>query len=212
MENNLIKKEEKVRLSIIETIKTLHIPETSRQLRSIAQFLEDNQTHRIWLIGNGGSHHTASHFASDLSALGFDTMCLTDSPSRITAITNDFGWKDVYTIQMIHGHFKKGDILFVASVHGGIKRTQDRGIWSNNLILAIQLAKGYPPYESPSQNNNKVIAFLGFDGGIIKGLVDYPIIVSSKTSGIVEGIHSLLTHIIIELIKQIREENLKKNE
>ena len=65
-----------------------------------------NQGARIFFIGNGGSAATASHFANDLSigsrswALPYRVCALTDNQAIITAIANDYGYDDVFALQL----------------------------------------------------------------------------------------------------------------
>lgn len=150
-----------------------------------AQILSKSKLSRIFLIGNGGSASTASHFASDLSSLGFDTKCLTDNVSRLTAIANDFSWDEVYTKQFYK--LLPNNVLIAISVHGGdIER-------SNNLIEATLFAKA---------KGAKTLSLVGCDGGQLAQLCDFSIIVPSDLTPIIEGVHSVLTHIICERVKE----------
>lgn len=167
-----------------EISKTLtKIPEGN--LEKFAQILIESKAHRICLAGNGGSSATASHFASDLSALGFDTICLTDSTSKLTALTNDFGWDSAYLKQLVH--LKPEDVFIAISVHGGDKE------WSNNLVKAALFSK---------DKGAKVLSLLGCDGGELVKISDCSIIVSSDETYVIEGIHSVLAHAICQKVKE----------
>jgi len=159
------------------------IPEEN--LEKFAQLLLDSKTHRIWLIGNGGSSSSASHFASDLSAIGFDTICLTDNVSRLTAITNDYSWEDVFINQL--EHMRVEDILIAISVHGGSDS------WSCNLTKAAAFANG---------RGAKILSLTGFDGGKLAQFGDFGIIVPSERTYIIEGIHGVLFHVICKKIEE----------
>lgn len=143
---------------------------------------------QIWIAGNGGSASTASHLASDLMNLGFDVVSLVDNPSRISAITNDYGWEFVYVKQM--EHFKEGDIFIPISVHGGGKIGEE---WSGNLLLAEAWVRG---------RRGKTLSLIGCDGGRLKNHSDISIIVPDDTCCYVEGFHSLICHIICEKLKE----------
>jgi D-sedoheptulose 7-phosphate isomerase len=136
------------------------------------------------LIQNGGSASCASHFASDLASLGFDTICLTDNPARLTALVNDFGWEDTYVKQL--SWIKTGDILIAISVHGGADS------WSCNLVRAATFAKN---------RGAKILSLSGFDGGELAKLSDLSIIVPAERTYIIEGIHSILTHVICQMLE-----------
>lgn len=146
---------------------------------------------RVWLAGNGGSSATISHFASDLMNLGFDVFCMVDNKARLTALTNDYGWELVYTKQL--NYFKERDVLILMSVHGG------EGVLkgpSENLLLVTIHAK---------TSRGEILSLLGCDGGRLKDLSDVSIIVPSDSCCYVEGIHSLLCHIICERLKVEKE-------
>jgi len=140
---------------------------------------------RIWVAGNGGSSSTASHFVSDLTNLGFNATCLTDNVPCLTAYTNDYGWNEVFQRQL--QHMKKDDILVTISVHGGTDN------WSNNLILATIFANSM---------GAKTLSLIGHDGGELAKHSDFSIIVPSDNTYIIEGIHSILTHVICQKIKE----------
>ena len=143
---------------------------------------------RIFVAGNGGSANTSLHLTSDLMNLGFDVVCLNSNISRVTAITNDYGWEFVYTKQM--EHFKSGDIFIPISVHGGGKVGES---WSGNLLLAsIEAIK----------HGGKVLSLIGCDGGRLKEYSTHSIIVPDNSCCYVEGFHSLICHILCEKIER----------
>src|SRR3989338_7329567 len=62
---------------------------------------------RVFVIGNGGSASTATHFACDLNKYvsvekeqRFRVISLEDNIPLITALVNDEGWENVYTYQL----------------------------------------------------------------------------------------------------------------
>jgi len=148
---------------------------------------------RIWLAGNGGSASLCGHFASDLMNLGFDVCCMTDNVARLSALTNDYGWEYVYTIQM-ENHFKEGDVLFLCTVHGSVGR--EGSGWSANLASAAKYAK---------EKGGRVLLLSGNDGGRLKAIADRSLTIHSAEPYIVEGIHSVLTHLICSLLKEVSD-------
>ena len=151
-------------------------------------FLHGNAA-RIWTVGNGGSSATASHLASDLATLGFDTICLTDNTSRLTAVTNDHGWPIVYNV-IVENHFNSGDCLILFTVNGAAGKSDKGEDWSANLY---NLAKYIKDRDNPM---NTVIVFSGNRGGTIIGVSSICLGISSKDPYIVEGVHSILTHLV----------------
>ena len=152
-----------------------------------------NGNGRVFLCGNGGSASTVSHFASDLVTLGVNAICLNDNVSLVTAFTNDFGWNRVYKEQLACYQARAGDILIVASVHGGKGRALGEE-WSQNLVRACHYAK---------YHGLKVLALLGGDGGVIKNLADVSVIVPHDHPYVVEGCHSVITHLVCAVLRRI---------
>ncbi len=145
---------------------------------------------RIYLAGNGGSASTMSHFASDLANLGFDAFCLNDNLVRLTALANDKGWDRVY-LEQLRSLFRNGDVLVLASVHGGVGKDQGDE-WSQNLIQAakyVQFLEG------------TVLSLVGGNGGNLKELSSVCVVVPSWDAYHVEAIHSVLTHMLCGMLK-----------
>jgi D-sedoheptulose 7-phosphate isomerase len=147
----------------------------------------------IFTCGNGGSHCDAMHFAEELTGryrkdrkpLG--ALALGDA-SHVTCVSNDYGFKYIFSRQL-EGLARKGDVLIGISTSGK----------SENVIIAIETAK---------KKGMKTIALLGNDGGLIKGLVDLPIIVPAKTSDRIQEVHIKIIHTVIETIeRQLFPEN-----
>lgn len=162
------------------------------EAEQFADALKRHKKNKVWICGNGGSASNSIHLASDLMSLGFDVVCMNTNISVITALTNDFGWGSVYVRQMTH--FKPDDVLVVVSVHGGVPRptAESDKVWSDNLVRACKCAK---------QKKGLVLALLGGTGGEIKGIADLPIVVPHEDAYVVEGIHSVLAHLMCSYLK-----------
>lgn len=138
----------------------------------------------VFFIGNGGSATTASHFANDLS-IGtnnyekpFRVISLTDNIAVITAISNDFGYDEIFSRQLqVHG--KRGDVVVAISASGN----------SPNLLKAFDYARS---------GGIKTIAITAFDGGKMKALADDGIHVPTapKEYGPAEDAHMVLDHLV----------------
>uniref|UniRef100_A0A6M3LAS6 Putative SIS domain-containing protein n=1 Tax=viral metagenome TaxID=1070528 RepID=A0A6M3LAS6_9ZZZZ len=98
----------------------------------------------IYLIGNGGSASTCSHFANDLRSHGYRAMSLVDNVAIITKIANDTGYEYVFEEQL-ETLFTSDDVLIAISASGN----------SPNLIKAVEYANKL----------GTTIAIVGFDGG-----------------------------------------------
>ena len=138
------------------------------KIMSALKHIQNNGNGRVFLCGNGGSAGTASHMACDLFKMcGITAISLNENPPLTTAIINDEGWENLYTYQLQNYDIDAGDILIAFSVHGGVGK--DKGEeWSQNLNKAI---------EHVNNHNGTTIGFAGFDGGAMKDLCDYCIIV-----------------------------------
>jgi D-sedoheptulose 7-phosphate isomerase len=167
--------------------------------RSIELLIEswknDNQ---VFVIGNGGSASTATHFACDLNKWvsdraerRFRAFALVDNIPLVSALTNDNGWSDIYSEQL-RNFFRKGDLLVAISVHGG-SGSDRAGPWSQNLLKAVKYVK---------DNGGKVIGLAGFDGGVLRTAADSCIVVPAESTPHVEGMHLVLTHLMSEQLRK----------
>ncbi len=151
----------------------------------------------IYFAGNGGSATTASHFAQDLSEVGrkikgkgFRARSINDNISILTAISNDYSYNDVFSLQ-IQQSFDPGDILVVISASGN----------SPNVIKAVELAKA---------KKGVTVGLVGFDGGQLAKICDHVVHIQSKKGeyGPVEDIHLILNHMIVSyLMMELKQGN-----
>src|SRR6266700_4699801 len=126
---------------------TQYFAEVEQMLRSISQsnlqsvllLLEEayRNGHRIFIMGNGGSAATASHFALDLAkntiipgAPRLKAISLTDHVPLITAWSNDTAYEHVFAEQLAN-MIEAGDVVIGISTSGN----------SPNVINALRLAK-----------------------------------------------------------------------
>ncbi len=186
---------------MIEKVMSSFREVSDEQISVVAErLLAINQSGRkVWVVGNGGSSATASHFTSDLANLGFDVVCLTDNVPRLTALTNDYGWDEVY-FRMLAYRFKTGDCLIIFTVNGSVGKSQGGTDWSANLYKAARLVRF-----QPGSKDNTIVLFSGNDGGDIIKQASLHLTISSKDPYVVEGIHSVLAHLVCESIKEMRE-------
>ena len=150
---------------------------------------EGNQ---VFILGNGGSASTASHFACDLAKNTrqeglphFRVIGLTDNMAMFSALANDGGYENVFSEQLA-SLVRPGDIVIAISASGN----------SKNVINAAETAHRYEA---------TVIGFTGFDGGRLAQLANINIQVNSNIIEHVEDIHLMLEHLIVSSIKgQVR--------
>ncbi len=153
---------------------------------------------KVFIIGNGGSASTATHLACDLvknvAAPGLRALSLNDNIPLISALTNDNGFERVFTDQL-NSWIEPGDVLIAISVHGGAGRDK-AGAWSQNLIKAISYAK---------TRGARTIGITGFDGGLMKDLVDVWINTPSNDTFQVESLHVIVHHALCASLKKRAE-------
>lgn len=156
---------------------------------------------QIFVMGNGGSAATASHFVCDLAKntivdgkKRFKVIGLTDNIPLMTSWANDSGFDNLFSEQL-KNLIQKNDVVIAISSRG-VQKLDKKGLASQNLLKATNLAKRYQA---------KVIGLTGFDGGMIKKLSDICINVPGKSIAHIEAIHLALVHLICNcLYKKIK--------
>jgi D-sedoheptulose 7-phosphate isomerase len=161
-----------------------------RAIEAMFQAWKEERT--IFLIGNGGSASTATHFAADLvqctlspAKKRLKAVSLFDNIPLTSALVNDRGWDSVY-LEQLKTFARRGDVCIGISVHGGAGKDK-AGVWSQNLLQGLQYIKDL---------GGTTIGLIGFDGGAMKDLVDIPILVPVSSTPLVEGFHVVLHHLI----------------
>ena len=158
---------------------------SNSHLKDILALLEEVylQGHRIFIMGNGGSSATASHFALDLAkntimpgAPRVKAISLTDHVPLITAWSNDTAYEHIFAEQLIN-MIEPGDAVIGISASGN----------SLNVINALKVAKGARAV---------TIALLGAQGGQIKQMVDAYVLAPGQNIEQEEDAHLILAHII----------------
>lgn len=85
----------------------------------------------VWLVGNGGSASTASHFANDLRKIALiNAIAMSDQVPMITAYGNDNGWDNMFAYPL-RLYIKPDDCLVAISCSGN----------SHNVLEASKLAE-----------------------------------------------------------------------
>lgn len=156
--------------------------------RMIAEILDAYKKEaRIFVMGNGGSGTTASHFACDINKgccqdldKKFKVMCLNDNIPTLLALANDIGY-DVIFEEQLKNFFSPGDLVIGISGSGN----------SENVIRAIQYAKG---------NGGRTIGLCGFSGGRLAPLVDIAFIAEVDDMQKIEDVHVIAVHMIMQAV------------
>ncbi|MBA2285362.1 MAG: SIS domain-containing protein [Ktedonobacteraceae bacterium] len=169
------------------------------QLEQVLALLEEtyHAGHRVFVMGNGGSAATASHFALDLAkntimpgAPRLKAISLTDHVPLITAWSNDTAYEHVFAEQLAN-MIEPGDVVIGISASGN----------STNVINAIMLAKA---------SRAATIALLGAQGGRIKEIVDAYVLAPGQNIEQEEDAHMILTHVITRHMREVVREHASK--
>ena len=147
----------------------------------------------VFILGNGGSASTASHFVCDLAKNtrragwpGFRVIGLTDNMAILTAYANDDGYERVFAEQLI-SLVQAGDVVIAMSTSGN----------SPNVLEAVEAANA---------RGATTIGFTGFSGGRLASLVQWNVHVDSNCIEHVEDIHLMLEHMICKALRDEAEQ------
>ncbi|HEY4690080.1 MAG TPA: SIS domain-containing protein [Anaerolineae bacterium] len=153
----------------------------------------------IFILGNGGSAATASHFACDLAKgtqrIGvrpFRVIALTDNVPLITAWGNDTSYDRIFAEQL-RPLVQPDDVVIAISGSGN----------SPNVLEAVRLAR---------EAGARTIGWTGFQGGQLKDLVDVCVIVPSHVMEQIEDAHLIMEHAICTTLRAVRQPQLLQAE
>jgi D-sedoheptulose 7-phosphate isomerase len=143
----------------------------------------------VFLLGNGGSAATASHFACDLAKgtrthglPAFRAIALNENIPLLTAWANDVGYECVFAAQFLT-LVRPGDIVLLMSVSGT----------SPNILAVAHEAQ---------QKGIAVIALTGREGGKLAHLADLAICVPAHSVEQVEDVHLIIAHSLCVALKK----------
>jgi D-sedoheptulose 7-phosphate isomerase len=162
--------------------------ETIDQITSVLLRARD-RGHTIYLFGNGGSAALASHFACDLgkgtangSGKRFRVLALTDNVPLMTAWANDSAYEDIFAEQLAN-FIQPNDVAFAISGSGN----------SPNVLRALGLAR---------EAGGITVGLTGYQGGRMKDLCDFCMIVPSDNMQIIEDLHLCVSHALFSSIRR----------
>lgn len=145
---------------------------------------------KLILFGNGGSATDANDLAFDCVSppVGYrpvPAISLALEAANISAIANDVGAEVIFLRQLI-AHSRALDVAIGISTSGG----------SRNIQIALEEAR---------KRGLLTVALLGYDGGEIgrRGLVDFPLIVSSNYIPRIQEVQASVYHILRESLEVI---------
>lgn len=162
-----------------------------KEIENFIQILNNARTNgkRIYIMGNGGSGSTASHFACDFNKLAsfyfpdkprFKVECLNDNFSTMMAYSNDESYELVFSEQL-KNFLQKDDVVIALSGSGN----------SKNVLNAIEYANSIGAV---------TVGLTGYKGGKLKQIAKYSVNVNIDDMQISEDIHLILTHLAMKAV------------
>ncbi len=146
---------------------------------------------KIILMGNGGSAADSQHLAAEFvgryqrERSGLPAIALTTDTSILTAVSNDYGFDNVFTRQ-IEALCRPEDVVVGISTSGN----------SPNVLKALDEARQIGAY---------TVGFTGGAGGQLAETADTALVIPAQiTSRIQEG-HILMGHILCDIVEQAFE-------
>src|SRR5947209_2773795 len=171
-----------------QMLHAISLPDLHQALDILEEAYHDGR--RIFILGNGGSAATASHFALDLAkntimpgAPRVKAISLTDHVPLITAWSNDTHYEHIFAEQLAN-LLEPGDVIIGISASGN----------SPNVINAVKLAQ---------QSRASTIGLLGADGGRLKHMVDAYVLAPGQNIEQEEDAHMILAHVITRRMREV---------
>ncbi len=148
-----------------------------------------NGEKHIFIMGNGGSGSTASHFACDINKgccfdLGkkFKVICLNDNIPTMLAYANDLSYSQVF-VEQLKNFLQPDDIVIGISGSGN----------SDNVIQAVSYAK---------EMGARTVGLTGFDGGKLASNVDISLVAEIDDMQKVEDLHMIVVHMLMQYLSK----------
>ena len=143
---------------------------------------------KILLCGNGGSAADAQHIACELAGrfnmerAGLTAMSLTTNSSTLTAVANDYGFRQVFARQ-VEAMGSPGDLLVAISTSGS----------SPNILDALDKAR---------EHGLATAGLSGKGGGDMVDLCDICVIVPSDDTPRIQEAHITIGHAICDFVER----------
>ena len=175
-------------IELEQMVRAISLPDLEKVLLLLEKAYRKGR--RIFIMGNGGSAATASHFALDLAkntiipgAARLKAISLTDHVPLITAWSNDTAYEYVFAEQLA-SMIEAGDVVIGISTSGN----------SQNVVNALLLAK---------QSGAIAIGLLGAKGGKIKDIVDAYVLAPGQNIEQEEDAHMILAHVVTRHMREV---------
>jgi D-sedoheptulose 7-phosphate isomerase len=168
-----------------KVIDSIAIDEVNRLMNLLVDALQEER--QIFIMGNGGSAATASHFVCDFNKglswnkqKRFKLICLNDNVPTMMAYANDTSYEDVF-VEPLKNYFRKGDLIIGISGSGNSKNVLNAITWGN-------------------ANGGITIGLTGYNGGKLKETAMHGIHINVDDMQITEDLHMALDHCMMKIL------------
>lgn len=174
-------------IAVIEQVKQHCIPDIEEIASLCKKAVLSGKT--IYFCGNGGSAADSQHLAAEFvgrfvkERRGLPAIALTTDTSILTAVSNDYGYEQIFARQ-VEALVRPGDVIVGLSTSGN----------SPNVILAMDKAK---------QIGAVTIGFSGSNGGKLAEYCDVCVTVPTRVTARIQEAHILIGHMICEIMDEV---------
>lgn len=146
-------------------------------------------SYTIFFCGNGGSAADAQHIAAELVGRfkkernGLPALALTTDTSILTAVSNDYGFEQVFSRQ-VQALVRKNDVVVGISTSGN----------SPNVVRAMEVAK---------ELGAITVGMTGRNGGRLNDICDVCIKVPSDVTARIQEAHILIGHVVCQYLDEV---------
>ena len=169
----------------VQVLRALSVEEIDTLLNILLAAYERDAS--IYIMGNGGSAATASHFCCDFNKgvsgglkKKFRFISLTDNVPTILALANDVGYEDIFALQL-ENVLEPDDVVIGISGSGN----------SPNVLKAIEYANAV---------GSVTVGITGYDGGKLRKLARHSVNANIDDMQISEDIHMVLDHMMMKIL------------
>lgn len=149
--------------------------------------------HKVLVFGNGGSAADAQHFAAELAGRyrrerrALPAIALTTDTSLLTAISNDYSFTQVFARQ-VEALLQPGDVVVGISTSGR----------SANVIAGLETAR---------ELGGHGLALTGANRHPLANVAEQVIAVPSEDTPRIQEAHTLIIHILCDLVERAYTES-----
>lgn len=168
-----------------QTVDKVSIEELNVLMNILLEARDAGRT--IFVMGNGGSSSTASHYVCDFNkGISFEQerkfrlVCLNDNIPSLMAYANDISFDEIFVGQL-KNFFQEGDVVWGISGSGN----------SKNILKAIAYA---------NLHGGITVGLTGYDGGELKKMAQYGVHIPINDMQITEDLHMILDHCMMKIL------------